>query len=86
MRLSIKSLGIVSALLWGGGVFLCGVANLVSGAYGAEFLRVLSSIYPGLHASRTLADVLVGSGYAVVDGGSAGLVFGWLYNWIAEPR
>jgi len=27
MRLSIKSLGIVSALLWGGGVFLCGVCE-----------------------------------------------------------
>jgi hypothetical protein len=86
MRLSIKSLGIVSALLWGGAVFVCGVANLVSSAYGAEFLRVLSSIYPGFHASRTLADVLIGTGYALVDGGSAGLVFGWLYNWIAKRR
>ena len=46
---------------------------------------VLSSIYPGFHASRTFADVLVGTGYALVDGGAAGLVFGWLYNWIA-PR
>ena len=84
MRLSVKALGIVSAMLWGGAVLTSGLANLISGSYGAEFLRVLSSIYPGFHASRTFADVLVGTGYALVDGGSAGLVFAWLYNWIAE--
>jgi len=63
---------------------ISGLSNVISGSYGAEFLRVLSSIYPGFHASRTFADVLVGTGYALVDGGSAGLVFAWLYNWIAE--
>jgi hypothetical protein len=85
MRLSVKALGVVSAMLWDGAVLVSGLANLISGSYAAEFLRVLSSIYPGFHASRTFADVLVGTGYALVDGGAAGLVFGWLYNWIA-PR
>ncbi len=42
------------------------------------------TIYPGFHASRTFSDVLVGTCYALVDGGLAGLVFGWLYNWIVR--
>lgn len=82
MRLSLKALGIAGALLWGGAILMCGIANLASGSYGTEFLRVVSSIYPGFHASRSFADILVGTCYALVDGGLAGLVFGWLYNWI----
>ncbi len=82
MQLSTKALGITGALLWGGAILLCGVANLISASYAAEFLKLLSSIYPGFHASRTIGDVLVGTGYGLVDGGLAGLVFGWLYNWI----
>ena len=85
MRLSIKALGIVGGLLWGGAILMCGIANLVTGSYGAEFLRAVSSIYPGFHASRSVVDVLVGTCYALVDGGFAGVVFGWLYNRLAFP-
>ena len=84
MQLSIKALGITSALLWGGAILLCGIANLASASYGAEFLRVMSSIYPGFHASRTIGDVLVGTCYGLVDGGLGGVVFGWLYNRLAK--
>ena len=82
MRLSIKAFGITGSLLWGGAILMCGIANLASASYAAEFLRVISSIYPGFHASRTFADVLVGTCYALVDGGLAGLIFAWLYNWV----
>lgn len=82
MRLSLKALGISGAILWGGAILMCGIANLASDSYGTEFLRVVSSIYPGFHASRSFADILVGACYALVDGGLAGVVFGWLYNWI----
>ena len=82
MRLSLKALGIACAILWGGAILMCGIANLARDSYGTEFLRVVSSIYPGFHASRSFADILVGTCYALVDGGLAGLVFGWLYNWI----
>ncbi|MGB8769807.1 MAG: hypothetical protein WCC92_09340 [Candidatus Korobacteraceae bacterium] len=84
MQLSLKALGVTGALLWGVAVFICGIANLASASYAAEFLKVISSIYPGFHASRNFGDVVVGTCYALVDGGLGGLVFGWLYNWIVR--
>jgi hypothetical protein len=30
--------------------------------------------------SRTIGDVLTGTVYALIDGGIAGLIFGWVYN------
>lgn len=84
MRLSVKSLTITSALLWGGvAMFLTGIVNLVAPPYGEHFLLTMSSVYPGYHATRTLGDVLVGTGYGLVDGGIAGLVFALLYNFFA---
>jgi hypothetical protein len=84
MQLSIKSMGIASAILWGAAMMACLIANLVSGTYAGEFLKVMSSIYPGLHASRTVGDVIVGTCYGLVDGGLGGAVFAWLYNRIAR--
>jgi hypothetical protein len=80
MKLSVKSLAIVSALLWGGGVLFVGLVNLAAPSYGAAFLQCVSSVYPGFHNSRTLVDVLVGTGYALFDGAVGGALFGWLYN------
>jgi hypothetical protein len=80
MRLSLKSVTFACALLWGGAVLFVGLINLASPPYGMEFLKLASSVYPGFHASRTFVDVLVGTGYGLVDGAIAGLLFGWLYN------
>jgi len=80
MKLSVKSLAIVSALLWGGGVLFVGLVNLAAPSYGTAFLQCVSSIYPGFHNSRNFLDVLVGTGYALFDGAVGGALFGWLYN------
>lgn len=80
MKLSIRALMITAALLWGGGVLFVGLLNLVSASYGLGFLQMMSSVYPGFHASRTLGDVLVGTVYGSVDGAICGSLFGWLYN------
>ena len=80
MKLSLKAMAIAIALLWGGCIFFFGVVNLAAPSYGMEVLRAASSIYPGFHASRTFADVLVGTGYALVDGGIGGFLIAWLYN------
>ena len=66
MRVSVKGLTIALALLWGGCVLLVGVINLAAPAYGLNFLQLMSSIYPGFHASRGFADVMVGTVYAIV--------------------
>jgi hypothetical protein len=80
MRLSLKGLTFACALLWGGAILFVGLINLASPTYGMEFLKLTSSVYPGFHASRTFADVIVGTVYALVDGAIAGFLLGWLYN------
>jgi hypothetical protein len=83
MRLSLKALAISFAVIWAGGILCVGLVNLAAPSYGTAFLQMASSIYPGFHNSRTFVDVLVGTGYGAVDGGIGGLVFAWLYNFIA---
>jgi hypothetical protein len=83
MTLSVRSLAIVSALLWGGGILFVGLVNLAAPSYGTAFLQCVSSIYPGFHDSRNLLDVLVGTGYALLDGAVGGALFGWLYNFFS---
>ena len=83
MRLSLKSLTFACGLLWGGAILFVGLVNLASPSYGTEFLKLASSVYPGYHASQKFVDVLVGTGYGLVDGAIAGLLLGWLYNLFA---
>ncbi len=80
MRLSVKGLAVVSAIMWGLVVLSVGAGNLMWPGYGQEFLRVVASIYPGYHATASLAQVLVATLYAVLDGFVCGAVFAWLYN------
>ena len=80
MRLSTKALSSVSALLWGGSILVLCLLHLAMPNYGTGFLDGVGSIYPGFHGGRSLADALVGTGYAIVDGGIGGFVLAWLYN------
>ncbi len=80
MKLSVGGLTVTLALLWGGGVLFCGIANLIWPSYGVAFLQLVSSIYPGYHATRSLGSIVVGTLYALLDGAVCGLLFGWLYN------
>ena len=80
MKLNIKAFMLTSAILWAAAIFITGIANLICPGYGAAFLQVMASIYPGYDASSTIGSVIVGTLYAVVDGAIAGLVFAWLYN------
>ena len=82
--LSAKSVAVASALLWGGGILILGLIHLAAPAYAADFLRLISSVYPGYHASRSLADALIGGAYGAVDGALGGLFFAWLYNLFAR--
>jgi len=87
MRLSVKALAFASAVLWGASILLVGLINLAAPSYGGGFLQACSSIYPGFHASRSLGDVVVGTGYGLVDGAIAGALLGWLYNlFVRESR
>lgn len=83
MKLDIKALAIAGCILWGGCVLLVGVANLICG-YGQQFLELLSSWYPGYHATRSFVEVIVVTVYALADGLIGGAIFGWLYNSFAK--
>jgi hypothetical protein len=80
MTLNAKALAYAGAALWGGSFLLVGLINLSAPPYGLEFLELMASLYPGYTADRTFESVLVGTGYALVDGALGGWLLGWLYN------
>ncbi len=84
MKLDPRALAYAGAVLFGGTALFIGMANLSSPHYGTAFLALLSSVCPGYHADRTIQAVLVGVGYALVEGAGAGWVFGWLYNRLVQ--
>jgi hypothetical protein len=86
MKLSVRAVALASALLWGGMIFLVGLANMAAPTYGGEFLRLVGSIYPGYHAASGVGSVLVGTLYGLLDGAIGGLIFAWLYNRFAKVR
>jgi hypothetical protein len=84
MKLSIKGLGIAGALVWGGAIFVVGLANLISDTYGTAFLEVIASVYPGYTLAGNFGSVLVGMLYGALDGAIGGFVFGFVYNKFAD--
>ena len=78
--LSVRGLALTGGILLGGCVLLIGLANLTSPPYGAEFLGILESIYPGYTSTAGFGAVIVGTLYAALDGTIAGAIFAWLYN------
>jgi hypothetical protein len=80
MRVSMKGIALASALLWGLAMLAVGLINLADPHYGAQFLQMMSSVYPGADTSRTLGRVLLGAVYGFIDGGVAGWLFAWLYR------
>ena len=75
-----KAMTSTSAILWGACMLIVGLIHLRFASYGGDFLRMMSSIYPGFHASRTFGDVLVGTCYGLADGAILGCVFSSLYR------
>lgn len=80
MRSSLKGATMTCALLWGGCMLIVGLINLADASYGGEFLRMMSSVYPGADTARTLGRVLLGGAYGLVDGAMAGCLFAALYR------
>ena len=80
MKLNILALALASAIIWGLAMLGMTLLNLFSGSYGMQFLQLMSSIYPGYHATRSIGEVVVGTLYGVVDAFIAGAVLAFLYN------
>jgi hypothetical protein len=65
-------------------MLMVGLIHMAVPSYGAEFLRMMSSVYPGADTAPTLGRVLLGTLYGLVDGAVAGCLFGLLYGAFAR--
>lgn len=83
MKLDVKAMALTGGLIWGGAVGMVAAVNLVRPRYGRRFLHLVSSVYPGYHARRSLKEAGVGSAYAFMDGAIGCAVFGAVYNRLA---
>lgn len=83
MKFNIGALALAVGLFWGGAILLVGVSNLIWPGYGRAFLLLVASIYPGYSGGTSFGQVLIGTGYGLVDGAIGGAVFAWLYNWLS---
>jgi hypothetical protein len=84
MKLSIKKFAFTCSILWGIAVFIVSFSNFFLPDYGASFLLVIASIYPGFEAMQGISSIVIGTLYAVVDAFIGGAIFAWLYNLIPE--
>jgi len=80
MRISVKAVTLSSAIIWGSAMLLVGLIHLAAPSYGADFLKMMSSVYPGADTAPTFARVILGTVYGFVDGGAAGCIFALLYD------
>ncbi|HUP02639.1 MAG TPA: hypothetical protein VMU19_01540 [Bryobacteraceae bacterium] len=79
----MRSISLSFAVLWGFAMLFVGIAHLADPRYGAQFLAMMSSVYPGADTAPTMGRVLLGALYGFGDGAVAGLLFGLLYHGFA---
>jgi hypothetical protein len=84
VSLNTKALALTAGILWGGCLFLVGLANLAFPSYGNAWLQLAASIYPGYHGATGFGSTIVVLLYGFVDGAVAGWIVGWLYNRFAR--
>ena len=84
MRISLKALTLSSAILWGALMLIVGLIHMARPEYGADFLQMMSSVYPGADTAPHLGRVLLGTIYGFVDGAVGGYLFGLLYRAISS--
>jgi hypothetical protein len=84
MQFNLRALMLTTGLLWGGAVLLVAIANLIWTGYGAAFLQLVASIYPGYQAGTGIGSVVLVTIYAFIDGAIGGAIFGWLYNTLSK--
>lgn len=77
MRLNVMALGLAAGILWGGVIFLVALANLLWPGYGAGFLELVASIYPGYSPASGIGSVVLGTVYGLIDGVLGGMIFAW---------
>ena len=80
MKLSLKAVAMTAGLMWAGCILLIGIVHLAHPQYGAGFLAMMGSLYPGLHFAHSWENVLAGTVCGFVDGVIVGSLFAWIYD------
>jgi len=81
MKLSAVRFGCAVSTVWSLTVFGAGLLNLWTGTYGVEFLKLLSSIYPGYtYDEKGFFGIIVVALYAALDAWIIGALLAWFYN------
>ena len=84
MQLSVKALALACGIAYALAVFVGGITALIWPDWGARFMALVGSLYPGVHGV-SFGQVIVATIYALVDGAIFGAIFAWLYNRFAPP-
>ena len=80
-KLDSRAFGLACGLLWSGAVVLLGITARIG--WGDRWQRLLADVYRGYDESAS--GLLVGGGWAFVDGFVGGFAFAWLYNRLRRP-
>jgi hypothetical protein len=83
MGLNPVTLGISGGLLWGLGLSLMTLMNIMTG-YGTFFIALVESVYPGY--SATVGGVLIALIYGFIDAFVGMYLLAWLYNKMGGDR
>ena len=87
MRLSVRSVALTGAVMWGVlGMCLVGLGNMMWSGYGQGLLDLAASFYPGYQATPSFGQVIIGTLYGLLDGAICGALFAWLYNRFAAAQ
>ena len=87
MKLSVRSVALTGALMWGVlGMCLVGLGNMMWSGYGQGLLDLAASFYPGYQATPSFGQVIIGTLYGLLDGAICGALFAWLYNRFAAAQ
>ena len=82
MRIQPKAMAAAFGVLWGGCMLTVGLIHHASPSYGADFLQMMSSVYPGYHASQSWSSIFLGTLYGLADGVAGGFLLGWIYDFL----
>ena len=86
MKLSLKSFIFAAALTKGLFFLFVSLLNAILPPYGGAYLAMVMSLYPGYDPVVGPLSIILGTLYAVLAGGIAGALFGWLYNnFVGQP-
>ena len=75
-------MALTCGVIWGAAILLVALGNLIAPPYGAAFLEVTASVYPGYHFAEDagFGSVIIATLYGVLDGAIGGAIFAWVYN------